>query len=193
MITMKQFSFCPGINSASSSSILRGIMISEYPQTPAPKPALFEMLLLKRCKKIVASGRSGGLIVQLELRFDGACPVTHEKAVLRVTDELLSNAMEHGFYRQQRGRTFVHVVSRAQLDVQVSVSDDGWGFDKGPVIDGNGFRLLRQIGDLCFRAPRGPFVAKTAITVIMPIEQREQCSTLRSGLVAQAAPRGPNL
>jgi hypothetical protein len=131
-------------------------------------------LLLEHCEGIVAGGHSRELIVQLELKFEGVCPASHEKTVMRVADELVSNAMEHGFYSRQRGQVFVHVVSRAGVGVKVSVSDDGWGFDGGPVIDGNGFHLLRQIGELCRGAAAGPFVAKTALTVIIPLQMPVQ-------------------
>ena len=129
-------------------------------------------MLLEHCERIVASGRSQELIVQLELKFEGICPATHEKTVLRVADELLSNAMEHGYDARQRGQIFVHVISRAGVGVQVSVSDDGWGFDHDPIIDGNGFHLLRQIGQLFLGAPAGPFVAQAAVTVVIPLNRR---------------------
>jgi two-component sensor histidine kinase len=96
----------------------------------------------------------------------------HKITVLRVADELLSNAMEHGHYARQRGHVFVHIISRVGVGVQVSVSDDGWGFDSGPIIDGNGFHLLRMIGDLYVgTAKTAPFVAKTTVTVIIPLHR----------------------
>jgi hypothetical protein len=151
--------------------ILKSTVIQDRSQNSSLPNSPFAGLLMKHCETIVASGRSQSLIVQLELRFEGICPATHEKTVLRVVDELLSNAMEHGFYGRQRGHVFVHVVSRAAVGVQVSVSDDGWGFDSGPMIDGNGFHLLRQIGDLHIGAAAGPLVAKTAVTVLIPLHR----------------------
>jgi hypothetical protein len=103
------------------------------------------------------------------VEVEGACPATHERAVLRVLDELLSNALEHGFYNRQRGRVFVRVVSHEGASVEVSVSDDGWGFEPGCIAAGNGFRLLRTIGDLRFEAPDCPFPASAAATVAIPI------------------------
>src|ERR1700736_5569287 len=143
--------------------VLRSTIVGKRSRSPSLRSP-FERLLLESCERIVASGRSRELVVQLELRIEGFCPVTHEKTVLRVVDELLSNAMEHGFYNRQRGHVLVHVAGRAAVGVQVSVSDDGWGFDS-PIVDGNGFRLLRQIGDLRLEAAAGSFVSKTTITV----------------------------
>jgi two-component sensor histidine kinase len=126
-------------------------------------------LLLEHCERILATGRSQELIVQLEFKVEGTCPATHEKTVLRVADELLSNAMEHGYDARLRGHVFVHVISRAGVGVQVSVSDNGWGFDSGPIIDGNGFHLLRQMGDLQIGAAAAPFEAHSTVTVIIPL------------------------
>jgi two-component sensor histidine kinase len=128
-------------------------------------------LLLEYCERIVARGNSWGLIVRLELEFEGICPVTHEKAVLRLVDELLSNSVEHGFYARQRGHVSVRVIGRTGVGVQVLVIDDGWGFGPGPIIEGNGFHLLRQIGNLRVGAA-APLVAKTAVTVHIPHRRR---------------------
>jgi hypothetical protein len=153
---------------ASPPLILRStVILGRSPGSSAPRRA-FEGMLLEHCERIVASGRSRNLTVRLELRFDGICPTTHEKTVMRVADELLSNAMEHGYHDRQLGYIFVHVISRAGVGIQVSVSDDGWGFDGGPIIDGNGFRLLRLLGDLSFAAAAAPFEARTSVTIILP-------------------------
>jgi two-component sensor histidine kinase len=131
----------------------------------------FERRLLEHCERIVANARGRELMVQLELRLEGPCPVTHEKTVSRVADELVSNAMEHGFHGRQRGRLFVHVRCPPGIGVQVSASDDGWGFGSGSIIHGNGFHLLRQIGELFLGAPAGPFAANTAVTVVIPLNR----------------------
>jgi signal transduction histidine kinase len=105
-------------------SVWRSTVVWRRLQTADPECPSFETILLEHCEMILASGRCRGLVVQLELRCEGVCPATHERSVLRVADELLSNAMEHGFHCRRRGRVFVHVVSRAG-HLQVSVSDDG--------------------------------------------------------------------
>jgi glucose-6-phosphate-specific signal transduction histidine kinase len=169
MILTRRSDFSCRMTAAPVSSTLRSTIIKERSRSPSTQKIPFERLLLEHCEKIVAGGSYEGLTVQLELKCEGTCPVTHEMAVLRVTDELLSNSIEHGFYSRQTGRVFVHVSSRATNCVQVSVSDDGWGFDDGPIIPGNGFHLLQQIGDLGLGAAAGPFVAKTAITVVIPL------------------------
>ena len=89
----------------------------------------------------------------------------YKAAVARAADELVSNAVEHGLYKRRRGRILVQVVARRNAGVEVSVSDDGWGFDGGQVVDGNGFHLLRQLGVLRLGKPPEPFVSEVAITV----------------------------
>jgi hypothetical protein len=166
-----------GATAAANPLILRSTIIQDRSRWSSQPKRPFEELLLAHCERIVSSGRSQELIVQLELKFEGICPATHEKTVLRVADELLSNAMEHGYYARQRGHVFVHVISRAGVGVQASVSDDGWGFDSGPIIDGNGFHLLRQIGDLYIGAAAAPFVAKSTVTVMIPLHRGRAASS----------------
>jgi two-component sensor histidine kinase len=133
----------------------------------AHRPTL--RMLRDHCATIVARSGMAYSIVRLDLEVEGICPATHENAVLRVIDELFSNALEHGFYGRQRGRVFVHVVTREAVGVAVSVSDDGWGFADGDIVDGNGFHLLRSIGKLRLGAPAGPFPAWGAVTVEIAI------------------------
>jgi glucose-6-phosphate-specific signal transduction histidine kinase len=174
MIIMSRSALGASTSATPAATILRSTVMGGRSRSPAVAWAPFERSLLQHCETIIANGSWRNLVVQLELRFEGTCPATHQRTILRVVDELLSNSMEHGFYSRQRGHVFVHVVSRAAGWIEVSVSDDGWGFDGGPVIDGNGFHLLRQIGELCRGAAAGPFVAKTALTVIIPVQMPVQ-------------------
>jgi hypothetical protein len=48
------------------------------------------------------------------------------------------------------------------------VSDDGWGFDDSPVIDGNGFHLLRLLGDLHCGVSAGLSMAGAMVTIVLP-------------------------
>src|SRR5882757_4113096 len=178
MIDMPRSLLCSASTMKSPPLVLRSTITGERSQNPLPQRPPFERFLLENCEKIVANARSRPFIVRLELRLEGRCPLTHENTVLRVADELLSNAMEHGFHCRQQGDVFVHLVCLSAVGVQVSVSDDGWGFDSGPIVYGNGFHLLSQIGELYFGAPAGPFVAKTAVTVVIPLNHRRPIAGL---------------
>lgn len=171
-VTDRQLALDSATPAASTPLTLKATIIPGGSRGPSQPRRAFEEFLLEHCERILASGRSHKLVLQLELRFEGICPSMHKITVLRVADELLSNAMEHGHYARQRGHVFVHIISRVGVGVQVSVSDDGWGFDSGPIIDGNGFHLLRMIGDLYVgTAKTAPFVAKTTVTVIIPLHR----------------------
>ena len=139
--------------------------VCRMPRTMPFPEISFEAALLEVCNGVVASGRRRDLVVQLEVRVDGPYPRAHWKAVARVTDELVSNAVEHGFYGRQRGRVLVQVGCLGSVGIRVSVSDDGWGFDSGPIVDGNGFNLLRQLGDVRLVAPCAPFVTEAAVVL----------------------------
>jgi two-component sensor histidine kinase len=185
VITIRQFVLGSGMMATPTPLILRSTVTQNYSQSSSPLISPFERSLQEHCEKILASGRSRELIVQLEVKFEGICPATHERTVLRVADELVSNGIEHGFSGRQRGHVFVHIVSRAGVGVRVSVSDDGCGFDSGPIIDGNGFHLLRQIGDLyAGAAVEAPFAANTAITVVIPLQRQVPFAPLPRGFVA---------
>jgi hypothetical protein len=172
VIDLWQSDLDSGTTPAATPSIRRSAIIHGYAQGSSQSRRSFEEALLEHCERIVASVRWQKLTVQLELRCDGMCPVTHEKTVLRAADELLSNAMEHGYYCRSRGHLFVGVVSRPGVGVQVSVNDDGWGFDSSPIVDGNGFHLLRLIGDLYVGAAKtAPSVANTTVTVFIPLNR----------------------
>jgi len=128
----------------------------------------FEERLRTRCEAVARSAAARGAFVRLGLQVDGVCPATHHNPVLRAADELISNSLEHGFCNCRSGRVFVQVASRAAVGVQIAVSDDGWGFGSNPIVDGNGFRLLRELGDIWFGASTSPFAAGAAVTLVMP-------------------------
>src|ERR1700722_3332583 len=94
VIEIRQSALDSGATAAPAPLILRSTVIQDRSQRFSQPRRPFEELLLEHCERIVASGRLQEVIVQLELKFEGICPATHEKAVLRVADELLSNAME---------------------------------------------------------------------------------------------------
>jgi len=166
-VTDRQLGLDSTTPAASTPLILRSTITPGRSRGPSQPSRAFEGLLLEHCERILTSARSQKLIMQLELRLEGICPSTHAITVLRVADELLSNAIEHGYYGRERGHVFVHVSSRIGVEVQVSVSDDGWGFDSGPIIDGNGFQLLRMIGDLYV----GTAKTATTVTIVMPLNR----------------------
>lgn len=187
---MRHFALDDGIRLMPAPPTLRSTVFRDRTHSHAIRRVPFERLLLEHCERILASARGRKLVVHLDLKFEGACPGSHETTVLRAADELLSNSLEHGLYHRQRGRVFVHVICRVATGVQVSVSDDGWGFDGGRIIDGNGFLLLRQLGALHLAAPPGPFVANAAVTLVIPLQRHGQVSTSPGDVVVRQPPCG---
>ncbi len=115
----------------------------------APPPALeFDHALLQHCRCVLNSVVRPDLTVELHLRTATLCPRPQRQTVFRVVDELLCNAVQHGFYCRLQGCILVELTAAGAGGLSVSVSDDGWGFDDQPIIEGNGFRLLRLIGGL---------------------------------------------
>ena len=177
--------------------MMRRCPMGALPWRPAPPPAFlrgmvagsarwtgyagghaFERALLRLCTRIVAGGGNRALGVRLALRLDGSCPATHQQTVLRAADELVSNAMEHGLRGRTTGHVRVDVVSRAAVGVQISVADDGAGFAAGPIIAGNGFHLLRELGDLIISAPAGRSDTAAVVSLIIPLLRHDRIPAL---------------
>ncbi len=126
-----------------------------------------EQSLRAACGSITRSAAADGLHVRLGLQVSGAYLVAWRDWMVRAVSELVSNAVEHGFYRRQTGRVLVQVTYSPDAETQVVVSDDGWGFPAEPVIDGNGFRLLRSLGVLQIEANADPRSMRTVITLFV--------------------------
>lgn len=165
---MKRSALGGRTRAVSAPSISRSTIIRTCSRFSSAGKAPFEKLVQAHCERIVASSLYRELVVQLDLRFEGRCPIAYENTVLRVIEELLSNSVEHGFDARPSGRVFVQIVSDLDSGVHVSVSDDGWGFETGPIVDLNGFHLLRQLGKLYLGAPAAPFATTAAVTVVIP-------------------------
>ena len=165
---MKTNQLSHGTTAASAPAILKSTVFAERSSTPNVQAASFGRLLLERCNRVIARNSSPELVVQLEVRVDVVCPASHQPMVLWLIDELICNAVEHGFYNRRRGRLLVLVASHEPNGLEASVSDDGWGAGDSGIIDGNGFHLLRLMGDLRLGAACDPFTTKAAITVGIP-------------------------
>jgi hypothetical protein len=74
---MRRSALVDRMTAVPSPLILKSTVIRERSRSPSVQRAPFDRLLLEHCEGIVASGGCRELIVQLELRFYGTCPVTH--------------------------------------------------------------------------------------------------------------------
>ena len=115
------------------------------------------------CEAVAEASRPE-LAVQIDFELRGVCPETHRATVLRVADELLSNALEHGLRARSSGQVMVEVVS-GNAELSVCVRDDGCGFDRDFSRDGNGFMMLRQLGRLRVGVAQRPYATQVRLTM----------------------------
>ena len=155
---------------------LRAIVARSLAHPALAEEIAFDQALLEHCEAVLTAATRGSLAVVLDLAISARCPGPIRAAVFRIADELLTNAVEHGFYNRQRGRILLQLTARGLSELALCVFDDGWGFGHSPIIEGNGFHLLRQLGELSVNARGNPFGARTAVTVTVPV-RRGRCST----------------
>jgi SAM-dependent methyltransferase len=127
-----------------------------------------EFAVAALAERIKTAIDSRELAVRIDLSFDGICPAAYGTAVLWVAEELLTNAIEHGFYKRRRGQIFLHISTCIDSGIEILASDDGWGFGSELAVTGNGFLLLRQIGELSVNVRRSPPVASASVKVVIP-------------------------
>jgi two-component sensor histidine kinase len=124
--------------------------------------------ILRLAENIISSRRDQALTLRIALVLDVKPVETLRGAILRVIDELVTNACEHGFYGRASGSILITITSRAEDYIRLLVEDDGWGFPSGHVTDGNGFTLLRQLGELRTGARHGRLAEGALVTLAIP-------------------------
>lgn len=148
---------------------LRTIVAGSLAHPVPAEEMAFDQALLEHGEAVLTAATRGSLAVVLDVVILANCPGPIRAAMFRIADELLTNAVEHGFYKRQRGRILVQLTARGLSELALCVLDDGWGFGHSPIIEGNGFHLLRQFGELSVNARSNPFGARTAVTVVVPV------------------------
>jgi two-component sensor histidine kinase len=82
-------------------------------------------------------------VIRIEVACTGTCPAALQDVVLRAVQELVGNAVKHGFYARLVGRVRVDLASGPRGTTLV-VADDGWGLCRRPG-DGQGLGLVRAL------------------------------------------------
>ncbi len=82
-------------------------------------------------------------VIQVEVECSGACPPALHGMLLRVVQELVGNAVKHGFYARLVGRLRVSLASGPR-GTRLVVADDGWGFCYRPG-SGDGLAIVRAL------------------------------------------------
>lgn len=146
---------------------ISGFSADEGEQSPLPSVLSFDRALKQFCSLTLAAIIGDDLTIELDVQVEAGCPEPPRHIVSRIVDELLCNAVEHAFYSLQRGRVCVRVERAGPDRIAIRVSDDGWGFGDGPIIEGNGFHLLRMMGVLQVGASRLPSVRGATVSVVL--------------------------
>lgn len=168
---------------------LRTIVAGSLVHPVSAEATSFDQALLEHCEAVLRAVSRGSLVVLLDLTISARCPEWIRGAVFRIADELLTNAVEHGFYNRQRGRILVQLTARGLSELALCVLDDGWGFGRNPITEGNGFHLLRQLGELSVNARGNPYGARTAVSVVVPVRRGGCSARLRHGPIGTVEKR----
>jgi two-component sensor histidine kinase len=117
-------------------------------RTPAP----FADRLVLLSKSLVDLLADPDQVIRTEVTCQEACehdcPADLHEIILRVTQELVSNAVKHGFQDRVVGRLRIQV-ARTWRGIRLTVADDGWGFGHRPcppdARGGQGLGLIRSL------------------------------------------------
>jgi two-component sensor histidine kinase len=97
-------------------------------------------------------------VIRVEVACTGACPAALHGLVLSVTQELVGNAVKHGFCARLVGRISVDLAAGPR-GTRLVIADDGWGLGRRPC-DGQGLGIVRALiapfaGTLALRSGDG--------------------------------------
>lgn len=109
-------------------------------------PASMTDRLRSLCGNLVELLADPSQVVQVGVSVRGECPAHLRDTVVRVTHELVGNAVKHGMRRRNRGRITVRLHSDADGRTKLTVTDDGNGFHGQPKY-GEGLSVARTLAD----------------------------------------------
>jgi signal transduction histidine kinase len=82
--------------------------------------------------------------IAVEVTAEGNIPSALNHVILRITHELVANAVRHGMHWRGRGRIRVRLTRRGQGPLRLTVSDNGNGFGT-PIKHGEGLQLVQAL------------------------------------------------
>ena len=98
------------------------------------------------CANLVELLADPSQVVQVGVSVRGDCPPALRDAVVRVTNELVGNAVKHGMRRRTRGRITVRVRVDTDGMTRLTVTDDGNGFHGKPRF-GEGLKVAQTLAE----------------------------------------------
>lgn len=109
-------------------------------------PASMTDRLRTLCANVVELLSDPAQVIQIGVSVRGECPAHLRDTVVRVTHELVGNAIKHGMRRRVRGRITVRLHTDADGRTRLTVTDDGNGFHGRPRF-GEGLSVARALAD----------------------------------------------
>ncbi|MGE0418176.1 MAG: ATP-binding protein [Acetobacteraceae bacterium] len=109
-------------------------------------PASMTDRLRSLCSNVVELLSDPTQVVQVGVSVRGDCPTHLRDTILRITHELVANAMKHGMRRRTRGRITVRLHSEPNGHTRLTVIDDGNGFHGKPR-QGEGLSVAQMLAD----------------------------------------------
>jgi len=129
-----------------------------------PLPARLRSL----AESVIALYADATQIIRLEAAVADFCPRDREDTILRITHELVGNAVKHGMHMRLLGRISVRLAREAGMAV-LSVANDGWRMEE-PACFGEGLALVEELARAEGGTVRIRTRPQTLIEVRLPCE-----------------------
>jgi two-component sensor histidine kinase len=82
--------------------------------------------------------------IRLHVSVEAACPFVLHDIVLRVANEMITNAVRHGMVSRPAGQIEIIIKESSEGNSVLTVRDDGWGL-LPQAIEGEGSRLIQEL------------------------------------------------
>jgi two-component sensor histidine kinase len=109
-------------------------------------PGPMDQRLRRLAEALVALMRDPGQRIDVDVAVRGQCPPHLREPALRITNELVGNAVKHGLFARVSGRISIRLETRRGGAVRLTVMDDGCGIRAG-ARKGQGLSLARSIAE----------------------------------------------
>ncbi|WP_131829659.1 ATP-binding protein [Teichococcus deserti] len=108
------------------------------------RPGRMQERLEVLARQAIAVQAHSHQLIGLDVAVQGACPAALQQTVLRIAQEMVCNAVKHGFHARARGQIAVTLIALPGRPLQLEVGDDGWG-PPPQEARGEGMALMREL------------------------------------------------
>ena len=118
------------------------------------------------------SSRAAELVIEVEPLL---APDTAASTLAMITQELIGNALSHGYEDNRSGRILVRLTKLPEGRCELVVTDDGQGFDPAAPRSGRGLaNQARRASAIKAKLTVESGPEGTRLTLLLPIEQRAE-------------------